>query len=223
MNPFKPEIPNLDVHSLDELEKRRIFSRNDSRYIRYLFKSRWQPLFAYIGIIGCGIVILFSGFPALFILGARSSLTNVSNLKKAEALVWDVIGAYFGVRRLSFSGARSCPSLKLTHSQPLLFLCLYFVYKYGYPRTEAVDIRDLTLSTYLFPADMSEIELHNQNTADAAKNQSPIEQQPRPDVSLAEAQNILISNRLEARKKRMWRGILRELWSFVVTDKAEEI
>jgi len=96
------------------------------------------------------------------------------------------------------------------------------VYKYGYPRTEAVHIRDLTLSTYLFPADMSEIELDNQNAADAAKNQNPIEQQPRPDVSLAEAQNTLISNRLEARKKRKWRGILRELWSFVVTDKAEE-
>ena len=96
------------------------------------------------------------------------------------------------------------------------------MYKYGYPRTEAVHIRDLTLSTYLFPADMSEIELDNKNAADTAKNQDLIEQQPRPDVSLAEAQNILISNRLEARKKRKWRGILRELWSFVVTDKAEE-
>lgn len=186
---------------LDELEKRRIFSRNDPRYIRYLFKSQWQPLFAYIGIIGCGIVILFSGFPALFIIKARSSLTDVSNLKKAEALVWDAIGAYFG---------------------PLLFLCLYFAYKYGYPRTEAVHIRDLTLSTYLFPADMSEIELDNRNAADAARNQNPIEQQPRPDVTLAEAQNTLVSNRLEARKKRKWRGILRELWSFVVADKAEE-
>lgn len=69
---------------------------------------------------------------------------------------------------------------------------------------------------------MSEIELDNKNAADTAKNQDLIEQQPRPDVSLAEAQNILISNRLEARKKRKWRGILRELWSFVVTDKAEE-
>lgn len=114
------------------------------------------------------------------------------------------------------------PSLKLTHLQPLLFLCLYFVYKYGYPRTEAVHIRNLTLSTYLFPADMSEIELDNQNAADAAKNQNPIEQQPRLGVSLAEAQNILISNRLEARRKKKWQGILRELWSFVVTDKAEE-
>ena len=69
---------------------------------------------------------------------------------------------------------------------------------------------------------MSEIELDNQNAADAAKNQNPIEQQPRLGVSLAEAQNILISNRLEARRKKKWQGILRELWSFVVTDKAEE-
>lgn len=186
---------------LDELEKCRIFSRNDPRYIRYLFKSRWQPLVAYVGIVGCGIVILFSGFPALFILGARSGLSDDSNLKKPEALVGDVIGAYFG---------------------PFLFLFLYFVYKYGYPRTEAVHIRDLTLSTYLFPADMSEIELDNQNVANATKNQGPTEQQPRLDVSVAEAQNTLISNRLEARRKREWRGVLRELWSFVITDKAEE-
>ena len=70
----------------------------------------------YTGIIGCGIVIFFSGFPALFILGARSSLTDVSNLKKAEALVWDIIGAYFGVRYPSFSGARSCP---ISEAHPL--------------------------------------------------------------------------------------------------------
>ena len=121
-NPFKPKIPNLDVHSLDELEKRRIFSRNDPRYIRDLFKSRWQPLFAYIGIIGCSIVILFSGFPALFILGARSSLTDVSNLKKAEALVWDVIGAYFGVRHPSFSGALAHPWSSPTRSHSCSFV-----------------------------------------------------------------------------------------------------
>lgn len=80
-------------------EKHQVFSRDDDRYARYLFRSRWQPLVAFIGIIGCGVVIIFSAVPALFILGAK--LTKRGTLKDDDDLIGDVVGAWIGVRIFS--------------------------------------------------------------------------------------------------------------------------
>lgn len=90
---------SVDVlHSLDRLEKEKVFSRNDPLYITHLFKTRWQPLPAYIGIIGCTFVIIWSGIPPLVILIAKGGLTSTGNLKSTTSLAFDVIGAYAGVR-----------------------------------------------------------------------------------------------------------------------------
>ncbi|KAF2657272.1 hypothetical protein K491DRAFT_677429 [Lophiostoma macrostomum CBS 122681] len=113
---------------LERLSKQRILSRNDPLYIERLFRSRWQPLPTYVGIIGCSFVILWSGITPLYILAARGSLTSTTNLKSAAALAFDVIGAYIG---------------------PLLFATFYLVYKYVTPRSFSVDIRDLTPSHYV--------------------------------------------------------------------------
>ena len=82
---------------LERLGRRKILSRDDPLYISRLFKSRWQPLPAYIGIIGCSFIIIWSGIPPLYILVARESLTSSDNLKSTIALAFDVIGAYVGV------------------------------------------------------------------------------------------------------------------------------
>ena len=89
-----------NVDSLDRLGQRRILKRNDPLYITRLFKSRWQPLPAYIGIVGCFFVVVWSGIPPLVILIARGSLTSSENLKSTSALAFDVIGAYIGVSLL---------------------------------------------------------------------------------------------------------------------------
>jgi amino acid transporter len=65
---------------LDRLAKRKVFGRNHPLYISRLFKSRWQPLPAYIGIIGSALVILWSGVLPLVILIAKGSLTSTPNL-----------------------------------------------------------------------------------------------------------------------------------------------
>ena len=86
-------------YRLDRLADLKILSRNDRLYIANLFKSRWQPLPAYIGIIGCSFVIIWSGIPPLYVLAARHTLTSSDSLKDTVALVFDVIGAYIGVRK----------------------------------------------------------------------------------------------------------------------------
>jgi amino acid transporter len=82
---------------LDRLDKRKIFGRNDPLYISHLYKSRWQPLPAYIGIVGCAFVIVWSGIPPLVILIARHGLTSTGDLKQTIDLALDIVGAYIGV------------------------------------------------------------------------------------------------------------------------------
>jgi amino acid transporter len=95
----------LTIYRLERLGKHRILSRDDPLYIERLFRSRWQPLPTYVGIVGCSFLILWSGITPLYILAARGSLTSTTNLKSAAALAFDVIGAYIGV------GLRCCQSV----------------------------------------------------------------------------------------------------------------
>ncbi|KAE8831138.1 hypothetical protein PTNB85_07725 [Pyrenophora teres f. teres] len=126
---------------LDRLAKRRIFSRQHPLYRSRLFKSRWQPLPAYIGIVGSACVIAWSGIPPLVILVTKGSINSDSasrtQLKSTTSLLFDVVGAYIG---------------------PFVFASLYLSYKYIFPRTSHVDIRNLTVEDYVLE-DLSSIEL----------------------------------------------------------------
>ncbi|KAK1919365.1 hypothetical protein P3342_009089 [Pyrenophora teres f. teres] len=79
---------------LDRLAKRRIFSRQHPLYRSRLFKSRWQPLPAYIGIVGSACVIAWSGIPPLVILVTKGSINSDSasrtnsNQQPASSLTW---------------------------------------------------------------------------------------------------------------------------------------
>ncbi|RMZ66987.1 Amino acid polyamine transporter I [Pyrenophora seminiperda CCB06] len=223
---------------LDRLAQRRIFSREHPLYRSRLFKSRWQPLPAYIGIVGSAFVIIWSGIPPLVILVTKGSLKASysplgDQLKSTTSLFFDVIGAYIG---------------------PLLFASLYLSYKYIYPRTSRIDIRNLTVEDYVLE-DLSSIELEgpastppiprhgfgwHEMDAQNDKLVSPTnmfhnpfkEEQVHLSVSMdpdiqeqieTEAarnnERVRIRQILERRPERMRRGIGREIWSFVVTDK----
>ena len=227
---------------LDRLEKRKILSRNDPLYTSRLFKSRWQPLPAYIGIIGCACVVFWSGVPPLIILATKGSLTSTYKLKSTISLAFDVIGSYIG---------------------PCLFAILYLSYKYIYPRSTRVDLRNLTVEDYVLE-DLSKIEYEDSasSTTAAAAPPSPYppksyELDAQTDIvspmsptfespfhnhkeetyisgvvelsaeaqEEAEAEDARqrererIAQILRRRPKRLERGVWRELWSFVVTDK----
>jgi amino acid transporter len=218
---------------LDRLAKRKVFGRNHPLYISRLFKSRWQPLPAYIGIIGCAFVIVWSGIPPLVILIAKGSLTSTSTLKPTISLAFDVLGAYIG---------------------PFLFASLYLSYKYIYPRTSRVDLRNLTVEDYVLE-DISNIELEgpaslppvprhhfgsHEMDAQGDRVMGPTgtwvdpfkEEQMRVDVNMnpdieeeivmeaaRESERARIEQILGRRPKRLGRGVWREIWSFVVTDK----
>lgn len=96
----RASITNTSIR-LDRLKERKIFGRNDALYAKYLFKSRWQPLPAYIGIIGCAFVVAWTGVTPILLLIAKrrltASLPENPGLKSTTDLVVDVFGAYIGV------------------------------------------------------------------------------------------------------------------------------
>ncbi|KAI4690727.1 uncharacterized protein J4E88_002199 [Alternaria novae-zelandiae] len=218
---------------LDRLARRQIFGRNHPLYMSRLFKSRWQPLPAYIGIFGSAFVLVWSGVPPLVILVAKGSLTSTDNLKSTISLAFDVLGAYIG---------------------PFLFGSLYLSYKYIFPRTSKVDLRNLTVEDYVLE-DLSSIELegpvsvppvprhrfgsyemdaqHDGIVSPLSTFEDPFKQeQVHLSVSMdptmqeemeAEAsrnnERARIEQILERRPARLARGVWREIWSFVITDK----
>ncbi|KAH8623841.1 aat family amino acid transporter [Alternaria alternata] len=218
---------------LDRLAKRKIFGRNHPLYKSRLFKSRWQPLPAYIGMIGSTFVLVWSGIPPLIILIAKRNLSTFGNLKSSTSLAFDVIGAYIG---------------------PAIFAFLYLSYKFIYPRTSRVDIRNLTVEDYVLQ-DLSNIELEGptcvppvprprfasyemdgQNDGIAGpsvmfedpfkEDQSYADMSPDMQEEIeAEAarsnERARIRQILERRPERLRRGVWREIWSFVRTDKEE--
>jgi amino acid transporter len=214
---------------LDRLAKRKVFGRNHPLYNSRLFKSRWQPLPAYIGIIGSAFVIVWSGVPPLVILIAKGSLTSTPYLKSTVSLAFDVLGAYIG---------------------PFLFASLYLSYKYIYPRTAGVDLRDLTVEHYVLE-DLSNIELEGPTSLPPAPRYHPesYEMDAQNDIVVSptdtwvdplgeesaemtsdmkeeimmeaarESERVRIEQVLDRRPERLERGLWREIWSFVVTDK----
>ncbi|ORY10484.1 amino acid permease-domain-containing protein [Clohesyomyces aquaticus] len=205
---------------LARLERRGIISRNDELYKARLFKSRWQPLPAYIGIVGCAMVVVWSGVPPLYILIAKRSLTSTTNLKSSVALAFDIIGVYIG---------------------PILFAGFYFSYKYIFPGSCSVKVCDLPVGLYVLE-DLEKIEKEDPRRSSGPAPQSPTAiELPSPpgmmvdndtplyepdigqdgDLNLEDGgkdDRALVVERLSRRTRRGERGLWRELWSFVVID-----
>jgi amino acid transporter len=61
------------------------------------YRAHWQPLCAVFGLFGCLMMILFGGWPAIYLLKARNKLSTAAELKSPGSLIADVAGAYSGV------------------------------------------------------------------------------------------------------------------------------
>ncbi|MCJ1379437.1 Cationic amino acid transporter 2 [Xylographa soralifera] len=108
---------------LKRLETHEIFSRDDDVYRRRHYRAHWQPLCAIFGLVACLLIVLFSGWPAIYLLH-----TGVpSTIKPTSYLIADVVGAYVG---------------------PVLFVMLYVVYKLIY-KTKLQSLRDFENAYFL--------------------------------------------------------------------------
>jgi amino acid transporter len=71
--------------------------RDSDYYQREHYRAHWQPLCAIFGLFACIIVVIFSGWPAIYLLRARDTLSTVDAIKDSGSLAGYVVGAYSGV------------------------------------------------------------------------------------------------------------------------------
>ncbi len=90
-------------YSLTQLRDNYDFSRDGDVYQMKHYRARWQPMWAILGLIGSGLIILFSGWPAIYILRARHTLSTDALLKDNKYLAADLVGAYSGVSSRFFN------------------------------------------------------------------------------------------------------------------------
>lgn len=114
---------------LDTLKKDNTLSRDDPPYTTKYYRAHWQPLCAYFGLLCFSLLVLFSGWAAVYILSARRKLGSNDSLKSNEKLAADLIGSYAG---------------------PIIFFTLYITYK-CIRRTKIIPIENLDDDLYLTP------------------------------------------------------------------------
>ncbi|ERF68588.1 hypothetical protein EPUS_04686 [Endocarpon pusillum Z07020] len=96
---------------LTTLDEKDVFSRDEELYRKRHYRAHWQPLCAIFGLAGCLLVVMFSGWPAIYLLKNYDAVKPDQSIKPQLMLIGDLLGAYLG---------------------PLLFLSLFIIYKFVY-------------------------------------------------------------------------------------------
>lgn len=98
---------------LTQLKKNHSLSRGSDLYKDKHYRAHWQPGCAIFGLFACVMIVVFSGWPAIYLLVAEDSLAKAvrERLKPSRYFAADVVGAYSG---------------------PILFFLLYGTYKLLY-------------------------------------------------------------------------------------------
>lgn len=86
---------SLTPSRLDRLKSQDGLSRDDPPYTTMYYRAHWQPLCAYFGLLCFSLLVIFSGWDAIYILSARRKLDD--GLKSNARLAADLIGSYSGV------------------------------------------------------------------------------------------------------------------------------
>lgn len=76
------------------------FSRDSKNYINKYYRAHWQPYWAIFGLFSCIMIVIFSGWPAVYLLSAGNTFLTQNQLKPKNYLAADVAGAYSGVSEL---------------------------------------------------------------------------------------------------------------------------
>jgi hypothetical protein len=76
------------------------FSRDDDGYMNKYYRAHGQPSWAIFGLFSCIIVVIFGGWPAIYLLSAGEAFLTQNQLKPKYYLAADVAGAYSGVSEI---------------------------------------------------------------------------------------------------------------------------
>jgi amino acid permease len=91
---------------LDRLQMHDRLSRNELPYTSLYYRGHWQPLCAYVGLVGCTLLVLFSGWVPIYILAARGKFGGYNDLSSNTALIVQLLGAYSGVSPAGYAVLR---------------------------------------------------------------------------------------------------------------------
>ena len=113
----------------------RIMDRDGKMYKLNHYRAHWQPFWAYLGLLLCSLLMIFSGWAAIYDLCAKSA-----GVKRRDAIV-DLVAAYLGVsiQLIAYQ------FVSLTMVKPVLFFCIYLLYKWRYRTSfrRLADMRDV--------------------------------------------------------------------------------
>ena len=70
---------------------RNIIDRESPDYKKRHYRAHWQPFWAILGLLLCSLLIIFSGWAAVFDLSAKSPGVSQENS------IVDLVAAYIGV------------------------------------------------------------------------------------------------------------------------------
>ena len=98
-------------------------NRDSDTYQDKHYRAHWQPLWAYLGLVLCVLLIISSGWGAIYDLCAKTE-----GVTKEDSLV-DLTSVYLGV---SHTGAIKVQRTLLTPEKPALFVGVYLGYKIIY-------------------------------------------------------------------------------------------
>ena len=84
-------------HRLTRHHNAGTFSRDGEKYMNKYYRAHWQPYWAIFGLVGCTIIVIFCGWPSVYLLSAGEAFLTQNQLKPKNYLAADVAGAYSGV------------------------------------------------------------------------------------------------------------------------------
>lgn len=111
----------------------RIMDRDGPSYRQNHYRAHWQPLWAYLGLLLCSLLMIFSGWSAIYDLVVRSE-----GVKRRDSIV-DLVAAYLGVSTIAIGQFNG----QLIQNQPALFFSIFASYKWMY-RTRFRGLNDLS-------------------------------------------------------------------------------
>ncbi|KAL8708758.1 MAG: hypothetical protein Q9220_006400 [cf. Caloplaca sp. 1 TL-2023] len=97
----------------------RTIDRNGKGYRDKHYRAHWQPLWAILGLALCTLLMIFSGWAAIYDLSAKTPGINRGDL------IVDLVAAYLGARTLKLD-FKAGADLSL---QPCLFFTILITYK----------------------------------------------------------------------------------------------